>query len=163
MKTLSFAGLLLSFIPLCIAVSCVEATQQKTSSVKSSDPMNQTNSQSVNQNPKATTLDTATFGAGCFWCVEAQFQMLDGVVKVESGFSGGHVKNPSYREVCEGTTGHAEVCQITYDTTKLTYADMLEAFWKSHDPTQMNRQGNDVGTQYRSVIFYHNAKQQRLA
>lgn len=108
-------------------------------------------------------LDTATFGAGCYWCVEAQFQMLDGVVKVESGFSGGHVKNPAYREVCEGTTGHAEVCQVTYDKTKLTFDDMLQAFWQSHDPTQLNRQGNDVGTQYRSVIFYHNAEQQKIA
>ncbi len=107
--------------------------------------------------------DTATFGAGCYWCVEAQFQMLDGVQKVESGFAGGHVKNPSYREVCNGTTGHAEVCQIIYDTSKLSYKDMLEAFWKSHDPTQLNRQGNDVGTQYRSVIFYHNDEQKRLA
>ena len=116
-----------------------------------------------NSKPQTSNLDTATFGAGCFWCVEAQFQMLDGVVKVESGFSGGHVKNPSYREVCDGTTGHAEVCQVTYDKTKLTYDDMLQAFWTSHDPTQLNRQGNDVGTQYRSVIFYHNAEQQKIA
>ncbi|CAN5431479.1 peptide-methionine (S)-S-oxide reductase MsrA [soil metagenome] len=108
-------------------------------------------------------LDTATFGAGCFWCVEAQFQMLDGVLKVESGYSGGHIKNPAYREVCEGTTGHAEVCQVTYDKTKLTYDDMLQAFWMSHDPTQLNRQGNDHGTQYRSVIFFHNVEQQRIA
>jgi peptide-methionine (S)-S-oxide reductase len=107
--------------------------------------------------------DTATFGAGCFWCVEAQFQMLDGVESVKSGFSGGHVKNPSYREVCNGTTGHAEVCQVVYDTSKLSYKDMLEAFWKTHDPTQLNRQGNDVGTQYRSAIFYHNDEQKRLA
>lgn len=112
---------------------------------------------------ETSNLDTATFGAGCFWCVEAQFQMLDGVEKVESGFSGGHVKNPAYREVCEGTTGHAEVCQITYDKTKLSYEDMLQAFWKSHDPTQLNQQGNDVGTQYRSVIFYHNEEQHKLA
>jgi peptide-methionine (S)-S-oxide reductase len=110
-----------------------------------------------------TNLDTATFGAGCFWCVEAQFQLLDGVVSVTSGFSGGTVKNPSYREVCNGTTGHAEVCQVVYDTSKLSYEDMLEAFWKSHDPTQLNRQGNDVGTQYRSVIFYHNENQHKLA
>lgn len=108
-------------------------------------------------------LDTATFGAGCFWCVEAQFQMLAGVVKVESGYSGGHVKNPSYKEVCNGTTGHAEVIQVTYDKTKLSYEDMLQAFWQSHDPTQLNRQGNDVGTQYRSVIFYHNPEQQKMA
>ncbi len=111
----------------------------------------------------ATNLDTATFGAGCFWCVEAQFQLLDGVISVTSGFSGGTVKNPSYREVCEGTTGHAEVCQVVYDTTKLSYEDMLQAFWKSHDPTQLNRQGNDHGTQYRSVIFYHSEQQHNLA
>ena len=108
-------------------------------------------------------LDTATFGAGCFWCVEAQFQMLDGVVKVESGFSGGNVKNPSYKEVCTGNTGHAEVCKITYDPSKISYEEMLFAFWQSHDPTQLNKQGNDVGTQYRSVIFYHNEKQKQLA
>ena len=108
-------------------------------------------------------LDTATFGAGCYWCVEAQFQLLDGVVSVTSGFAGGTVKNPSYKEVCTGSTGHAEVCQIVYDPTKLSYADMLEAFWSSHDPTQLNRQGNDVGTQYRSVIFYHNEQQHQEA
>ena len=108
-------------------------------------------------------MDTATFGAGCFWCVEAQFQLLDGVVSVESGFSGGHVKNPAYREVCNGTTGHAEVCNIVYDNTKISYDELLAAFWQTHDPTQLNRQGNDVGTQYRSVIFYHNEKQKELA
>ncbi|MBI4945817.1 MAG: peptide-methionine (S)-S-oxide reductase MsrA [Bacteroidetes bacterium] len=108
-------------------------------------------------------LDTATFGAGCFWCVEAQFQMLDGVIKVESGFSGGNVKNPSYREVCTGTTGHAEVCNIVYDSKKISYEEMLYAFWQTHDPTQLNRQGNDIGTQYRSVIFYHSENQKQLA
>jgi peptide-methionine (S)-S-oxide reductase len=108
-------------------------------------------------------LDTATFGAGCYWCVEAQFQLLEGVVSVTSGFSGGTVKNPSYREVCDGTTGHAEVCNIVFDTTKITFDEMLSAFWQCHDPTQLNRQGNDVGTQYRSVIFYHNEKQRERA
>ena len=125
--------------------------------------MNPETSTTKPQTSNASNLDTATFGAGCFWCVEAQFQMLDGVVKVESGYSGGHVKNPAYREVCDGITGHAEVCQITYDKTKLSYDDMLQAFWQSHDPTQLNRQGNDRGTQYRSVIFYHNPEQQRIA
>ena len=110
-----------------------------------------------------SNLDTVTLGAGCFWCVEAQFQLLDGVVSVTSGFSGGTVKNPSYREVCDGTTGHAEVCQVVYDTTKLSFDDILEAFWKSHDPTELNRQGNDIGTQYRSVIFYHNEMQHQRA
>ncbi len=108
-------------------------------------------------------LSVATFGAGCFWCVEAQFQMLDGVEKVESGFSGGTVKNPSYKEVCTGTTGHAEVCNIYYDPKKVSYEELLAAFWQAHDPTQLNRQGNDVGTQYRSVIFYHDADQKKLA
>jgi peptide-methionine (S)-S-oxide reductase len=112
---------------------------------------------------QTSNLDTATFGAGCFWCVEAQFQMLDGVVKVESGFSGGSVKNPSYKEVCTGNTGHAEVCNIIYDPKKISYEEMLYAFWQTHDPTQLNRQGNDIGTQYRSVIFYHNENQKKLA
>ncbi len=132
-------------------ISCAQQKEKKEKSNMTQEKVNPSN------------LDTATFGAGCFWCVEAQFQMLDGVIKVESGFSGGHVKNPSYREVCEGTTGHAEVCQITYDKTKLSYDDMLQAFWKSHDPTQLNKQGNDEGTQYRSVIFYHNADQKKIA
>lgn len=107
--------------------------------------------------------DTATFGAGCFWCVEAQFQLLDGVLSIKSGFMGGHIKNPAYREVCMGTTGHAEVCQIVFDSTKISYDELLAAFWQSHDPTQLNRQGNDVGTQYRSVIFYHDEEQKKLA
>jgi peptide-methionine (S)-S-oxide reductase len=108
-------------------------------------------------------MEKATFGAGCFWCVEAQFQLLEGVISVSSGFEGGFVKNPAYREVCNGTTGHAEVIEIVYDPSKITYDELLAAFWQSHDPTQLNRQGNDVGTQYRSVIFYHNEKQKELA
>ncbi len=107
--------------------------------------------------------DTATFGAGCFWCVEAVFERLDGVLEVVSGYSGGHVKNPSYREVCTGNTGHAEVCRIVYDPDKISYRELLEVFWKTHDPTTLNRQGADVGTQYRSVIFYHNEKQKKEA
>ncbi len=119
--------------------------------------------QIVINNQSNSGMDTATFGAGCFWCVEAQFQMLDGVISVSSGFSGGTVKNPAYREVCNGTTGHAEVCQIAYDPKKITYDELLAAFWQSHDPTQLNRQGNDVGTQYRSVIYYHSEEQKLLA
>ena len=110
-----------------------------------------------------TKLEKATFGGGCFWCTEAQFQYLDGVTKVESGYAGGTVANPTYEEVCSGTTGHAEVIQVTYDPSKITYDELLEAFWQSHDPTQLNRQGNDVGTQYRSVIFYHNEDQHKKA
>jgi peptide-methionine (S)-S-oxide reductase len=107
--------------------------------------------------------DTATFGAGCFWCVEAQFQMLNGVVSVTSGYSGGKIKNPSYKEVCSGTSGHAEVCQIIYNPAMISYDELLEAFWQTHDPTQLNKQGNDIGTQYRSVIFYHDHQQKELA
>ena len=110
-----------------------------------------------------TRLEKATFGSGCFWCTEAIFERLNGVVKVESGYSGGKVEDPTYEEVCSGTTGHAEVTQITYDPTKISYDELLEVFWKTHDPTTLNRQGNDVGTQYRSVIFYHNEEQKTLA
>ncbi len=108
-------------------------------------------------------LDTATFGAGCFWCVEAVFQQVKGVIAVSSGYSGGTVKNPSYKEVCTGTTGHAEVTQIFYDPKQVSYEQLLEVFWKVHDPTTLNQQGNDHGTQYRSVIFYHNTKQKEIA
>lgn len=108
-------------------------------------------------------VETATFGAGCFWCVEAVFQELAGVLSVESGYSGGTVDNPSYKEVCRGTTGHAEVCRITFDPSKVSYAKLLEVFWKTHDPTTLNRQGNDEGTQYRSVIFHHSSEQKALA
>jgi peptide-methionine (S)-S-oxide reductase len=107
--------------------------------------------------------EKATFGAGCFWCVEAIFELVKGVSKVQSGYSGGHVKNPSYKEVCTGTTGHAEVCQITFDPNVISYIELLEIFWQTHDPTTLNRQGNDVGTQYRSAIFYHTPEQKRLA
>jgi peptide methionine sulfoxide reductase msrA/msrB len=107
--------------------------------------------------------DTATFGGGCFWCTEAFFQELRGVVSVTSGYAGGHVKNPSYNEVCSGRTGHAEVTQIVYDPGKVSYDDLLEIFWQTHDPTTLNRQGADVGTQYRSVVFYHNEAQRQRA
>ncbi len=108
-------------------------------------------------------METATFGAGCFWCVEAVFLNLKGVESVISGYSGGHIKNPAYREVCNGNTGHAEVAQITYDPEVISFTELLEVFWQTHDPTTLNRQGNDVGTQYRSAIFYHNEEQKKLA
>ncbi len=108
-------------------------------------------------------MQKATFGAGCFWCVEAVFERLDGVIDVVPGYSGGHKKNPTYREICTGTTGHAEVAQITFDPKIITFNDLLNMFWKSHDPTTKNRQGNDVGTQYRSAIFYHDNKQKSIA
>lgn len=107
--------------------------------------------------------ELATFGAGCFWCVEAVFQNLKGVKSVVSGYSGGHIKNPAYREVCMGITGHAEVIQVEFDPTEINYKELLEVFWKTHDPTTLNRQGADTGTQYRSVIFYHNEEQKEQA
>ncbi|MBI4860514.1 MAG: peptide-methionine (S)-S-oxide reductase MsrA [Candidatus Riflebacteria bacterium] len=107
--------------------------------------------------------EPATFGAGCFWCVEAIFSELEGVVTVESGYAGGTVADPTYEEVCTGTTGHAEVCQIRFDPRRLRYEDLLEVFWKTHDPTTLDRQGHDQGTQYRSTIFYHDQRQQQLA
>jgi len=108
-------------------------------------------------------LETATFGEGCFWCSEAIFKRIQGVKSVESGYSGGTVENPTYEQVCNGDTGHAEVIQITFDPKKITYKQILEIFWKSHDPTTLDRQGADVGTQYRSVIFYHDKKQREVA
>lgn len=108
-------------------------------------------------------LEVATFAAGCFWCVEAQYQQLKGVEKVESGYIGGSVPNPTYKQVCTGNTGHAEACNIYYDPSIISYDELLAAFWTAHDPTQLNRQGNDVGTQYRSAIFYHNDEQKQKA
>jgi peptide-methionine (S)-S-oxide reductase len=105
----------------------------------------------------------ATFGAGCFWCTEAVFQQLKGVQSVVSGYSGGTVKGPTYRQVCTGTTGHAEAVQVTYDPAVISYEELLEVFWQTHDPTTRDRQGNDVGNQYRSVIFYHTDEQKELA
>lgn len=110
-----------------------------------------------------TELATATFGNGCYWCTEAVFQRVKGVKSVVSGFSGGDVKDPTYYEVCDGTTGHAEVLQITYDPNEVSFEKLLEVFWKTHDPTTLNRQGNDVGTQYRSAVFYHDDQQKELA
>lgn len=119
------------------------------------------NSQSMTANSSGP--QKATFGGGCFWCTEAVFLDLKGVSKVESGYSGGKVKNPTYREVCSGLTGHAEVIQITYDPSLISYESLLEVFWNTHDPTTLNKQGADEGTQYRSVVFYHDEEQKRIA
>jgi peptide-methionine (S)-S-oxide reductase len=105
----------------------------------------------------------ATFGGGCFWCTEAVFEQFDGVEKVVSGFAGGFLPDPTYKDICSGLTGHAEVVQVTYDPTKVSYPRLLEAFWQSHDPTTLNRQGNDVGPQYRSIILYHDQEQKKIA
>jgi peptide-methionine (S)-S-oxide reductase len=130
----------------------------------SSGSNKQTKENNEEKNSMATTaIDTATFASGCFWCVEAVFQNLKGVQSVVSGYTGGTVKNPIYEEVCSGTTGHAEACQIAFDPKQISYTELLEVFWKTHDPTTLNRQGNDAGTQYRSAIFYHNEEQKKLA
>lgn len=110
-----------------------------------------------------TKYEIATFGGGCFWCTEAIFLELEGVIRVESGYSGGHVDNPTYKEICTGNTGHAEVIQITFDPAKVSFEEVLLVHFTTHDPTTLNRQGNDVGTQYRSVIFYHNEAQKAAA
>lgn len=107
--------------------------------------------------------EKATLGGGCFWCIEAVFQQLDGVESVVSGYAGGHDPNPNYQSVCSGATGHAEVVQITFDPEVVTYEELLNVFWKAHDPTTLNRQGNDVGTQYRSAIYYHSEAQKEAA
>ncbi len=132
-------------------LSCTAETKQKTIEYSSKE-----------QIYKGMT-DTATFGAGCFWCVEAVFQNLEGVVSVASGYEGGKISKPTYKEVCSGLTGHAEVLRVVYNPEVISFKDLLEVFWKTHDPTTLNRQGNDAGTQYRSVIFYHNEEQKKLA
>ena len=139
----------------CLMVStCVSCTQKQEEKITVKE-------ETAREKPAQT--EAATFGAGCFWCVEAVFLELDGVVSVESGYSGGAVPDPTYDQVCSGTTGHAEVCRIRYDPAKIDYEGLLEVFWRTHDPTTLNRQGNDIGTQYRSVVFYHNEQQRKLA
>jgi peptide-methionine (S)-S-oxide reductase len=139
-----------------LALVILSATSCAQKNEKQKAPMN---TSTVNENE----LETATFGSGCFWCTEAIFLNVDGVHRVESGYAGGKVKNPTYKEVCSGLTGHAEVIQIKYDPKAITYPEILEIFWKTHDPTTLNRQGADAGTQYRSVVFYHNEEQKKLA
>lgn len=119
--------------------------------------------QPMTENQLPATAAVATFANGCFWCTEAIFEELDGVISAVSGYSGGETENPSYKEVCSGNTGHAECLQITYDTTKISFDELLEVFWQTHDPTTLNRQGADVGTQYRSAIFYHTDEQKQKA
>ena len=136
--------------------SQIACQSQKSSSPTKVLPTDQTVTKDMNT-------QIATFGAGCFWCVEAVFQELNGVLKVESGYMGGEKPNPTYREVCSGTTGHAEVTRITFDPSVITYEELLEVLWTTHDPTTLNRQGADAGTQYRSVIFYENEEQKQQA
>ncbi|XZF12946.1 peptide-methionine (S)-S-oxide reductase MsrA [Chitinophagaceae bacterium MMS25-I14] len=145
-----------------MALLQLSACAQKNDHYQQSKTFQQMNNSQPGTNNEHKT-QVATFGAGCFWCTEAQFQQLKGVEKVESGYSGGHVANPTYKQVCTGTTGHAEVCNVYYDPSVISFDELLAAFWTTHDPTQLNRQGNDVGTQYRSVIFYHNQEQKDKA
>ncbi|MCC6582983.1 MAG: peptide-methionine (S)-S-oxide reductase MsrA [Chitinophagales bacterium] len=147
--------LIITIFSLFSFISCNQA-QNQTKEAKKNSP------QKVKKNMNAN-LEVATFGGGCYWCIEAIFQRLEGVEKVESGFSGGQVKNPTYREVCTGATGHAEVIQITFDTTKISFEEILKVFFTMHDPTTLNQQGNDIGTQYRSSIFYHNEAQKKVS
>jgi peptide-methionine (S)-S-oxide reductase len=122
-----------------------------------------TNMNKMEEYAKSKHLSVATLAGGCFWCVETQLMQLNGVDTVISGFSGGHTENPTYQQVCTGTTGHAEVCQVYFDASKISFLELLKAFFITHDPTQLNRQGNDEGTQYRSAIFYHDEKQKTEA
>lgn len=145
------SGIFISALMLLAGISCGQKNKAGEPATMTTDKKEQSG------------LQTATFGNGCFWCTEAIFQQLNGVEKVVSGYMGGKVKNPTYKEVCSGLTGHAEVIQISYDPAKITFDELLEVFWKTHDPTTLNRQGADVGTQYRSVVFYHNDTQKALA
>lgn len=149
MKILIIPALMLGIV----LGSCAQ-TKQKPTVAKSDE---------ISQKMQNNNLSTATFGGGCFWCTEAIFQQLKGVELVSSGYSGGQVDNPSYREVCNGTTGHAEAIQVLFDPTVISFEQLLQVFFTTHDPTTLNRQGADVGTQYRSVIFYHDDAQREVA
>ncbi|AFD06488.1 peptide-methionine (S)-S-oxide reductase MsrA [Solitalea canadensis] len=151
-----------SLLSLCTLLFSLSACAQKQETKKVKPLASNNVSNSMNDNPNKT-IDTVIFGAGCFWCVEAVFQQLKGVKSVTSGYMGGQTQDPTYKQVCTGMTGHAEVAQIVYDPQIISYTELLEAFWSSHDPTTLNRQGADRGTQYRSVIFYENDYQKDLA
>jgi len=151
----------MKYLPINALILLVAIQLTSCAESQSNTPIMSTENE--NQPIASQGTDTATFGAGCFWCVEAVFQELEGVATVESGYAGGFSPNPTYEEVCSGKTGHAEVCQITYDPAKITYDELLEVFWQTHDPTTLNRQGGDKGTQYRSAVFSHSDEQQKSA
>jgi peptide-methionine (S)-S-oxide reductase len=150
----------INFIPIFIFLLCISFLSYSCKETKSvNHKREKINMDAVNNENH----EIATFGSGCFWCTEAIYERVKGVHSVVSGYAGGTVESPTYKEVCTGTTGHAEVVQLTYDPAVVTYDELLEIFFRTHDPTTLNRQGNDVGTQYRSVIFYHNDEQKDKA
>ncbi len=149
-----------AFSPLLIGLLALTACNNNLNPNKSMNHITTATAPAVSNEGSLKT-DTATLGTGCFWCTEAIFRELDGVLKVTSGYSGGHVVNPRYEQVCEKNTGHAEAVQVIYDPAAISFDELLEVFWKTHDPTTLNRQGNDTGPQYRSVIFYHNEEQRK--
>jgi peptide-methionine (S)-S-oxide reductase len=142
---------LVSIIVCAVTTSCQKAN------------LNKKMKENKSMDDSSAKMDTATFGQGCFWCAEAIFERVEGVKSVVSGYAGGNVVNPSYEQVCTGTTGHAEVVQIVYDPDVVSFDELLKIFWKTHDPTTLNRQGADAGTQYRSIILYHNEQQKEKA
>ena len=150
------------FLWMICLLAISSCSGQNTSSVKENNLKVDSNKTEQKMTDSTVNLEQAIFGAGCFWCVEAVFQRVPGVTKVESGYSGGSIKNPTYREICSGLTGHAEVCKISFDPNKVSYETLLSVFWQTHDPTTLNRQGADVGTQYRSAVFY-TSEAQKLA
>lgn len=152
-------GLLIS--GLAVLGSCAQGTNHENKTATIKKVMEKT--QMTMKQPSSGQTDTATLANGCFWCTEAIFEQLDGVISAVSGYTGGQVENPTYKAVCTGETGHAECLQIVYDPSKISFDELLEVFWQTHDPTTLNRQGADVGTQYRSGIFYHNEEQRAKA
>ena len=155
----SWLGLVPAFLGGFLLASSSSAAPKESSGSSEASKTVKTDSTS----PTDPKLETATFGGGCFWCVEAVLERLKGVKEVSSGYMGGHVDHPTYEQVCQKNTGHAEVVQVKFDPAQLNYADLLDVFFQSHDPTTLNRQGNDVGPQYRSVIFYHSPEQKNIA
>jgi peptide-methionine (S)-S-oxide reductase len=154
---ISFAFLAITAFSSCAQNSTASDKNNRT------DMNNTSAATSKSTTPYSGETDTATFANGCFWCTEAIFEQLEGVISAVSGYSGGSVVNPTYKQVCTGETGHAECLQIVYDPKKISFDELLEVFWETHDPTTLNRQGNDIGTQYRSGVFYHNEEQKKKA
>lgn len=160
MKSIKMLNVVNFFFLCCFALpfsSCGQGAAKANTNEKSTNK-----TIAKKQSNSAVKTETATFAAGCFWCVEEQFKQLEGVVSVTSGYTGGTAENPTYEEVSAGNTNHAEACNIVFNPAVISYKELLEAFFVAHDPTQLNRQGNDVGTHYRSAVFYHNKEQKQL-